>query len=72
MIGNHGDKVRWWDGCLRWVGEEEGREVNDRRDTAEVVEMGLGLKRDPQNVGRPLGSVWEFIKEWNRMEWNGH
>ena len=18
-----------------------------------------------------LGSVWEFIKEWNRMEWNG-
>lgn len=54
MIGNHGGKVRWWDGCLGWVGEEEGREINDRRDTAEVVEMGLGLKRDPQNVGRPL------------------
>ena len=20
----------------------------------------------------PLGSVWEFIREWNRMEWNNH
>ena len=27
----------------------------------------------PQFVGDVLlGSVWEFIKEWNGMEWNDH